>query len=333
MINKIFISLLICVLIFCSSCQKDVSEEIKDIKDSTGVWVLAYKKVNGYDSNFGRTPFFTGAGYTYDTVARTIIYTDTTTFEGHNPEIRQDRMTYDGEGRLIQVFTDFGAQDILERNLFYGQDGLLEKIVLHDRQVSMLWTTQGANKVVQSIDPTDNSGPFSYYNHTFTLDEDGRLVKMVSHSVDTAYGDTHEEVVRGSSGGVLVCKHYSLKNNVREIMDSVIYTREEVRKPRLSRFYELLGNGIQWYTNAYGILYIEPPSLYSEYYEYETNLCNKSTHYSTYIENGQPVTYNYDIDFTTEYDTNDNPTKQTVYFMGDKIAEIYFTWQKINWIN
>src|SRR5690606_7891331 len=115
--------------------------------------------------------------------------------------------------------------------------------------------------------------------------------------------------------------------------DSVVYVREESRPPRLSRFYELLGNGIQWYTNSYGILYIEPPSLYSEYYEYETNLCNKSTHYETYFDNnGQPISIEYSIQIDTQYDTNDNPVKQSVYFLGEKIADIAFNWQKINWI-
>lgn len=39
-------------------------------------------------------------------------------------------------------------------------------------------------------------------------------------------------------------------------------------------------------------------------YPLKKNLCNKSTHYETYID-GQPE--------------------------GDKIAEITFTWSKINW--
>jgi YD repeat-containing protein len=330
MINRISGLILFCSLIIFSSCQKESSLEHTALSDSTGIWVLVHKQVNGLWDDFGLTPFVTNAGYAYDTVARTIVYTDTTTFEGHNPTWKQDRMTYDEEGKLVNVATDDGQSGIFQRQLFYSQDGLLEKIIT-DRDITIAWSVQGLNKVAHSSDPTDNTGPYTWYNHFFTLNEDNRLMKMVTPSIDTAYGDSYEEVERNAGGGVVMRKRYALKNGIREPGDSVVYVREESRPPRFSRFYELLGNGIQWYTNAYGILFIEPLTLYSEYYEYEKNLCNKSTHYETYIDNGQPVTISYIYDFATEYDSNDNPVKQTIYFEGDKIAEVTFTWSRINW--
>jgi hypothetical protein len=314
-----------------SSCQKEMSDEIANITDSTGVWVVTHKFVNSTDTAFGNIPYTVKAGYFYDTLARTIVYNDTSEAAGYNTSISHTLNNYDQLGRLIKVAVTGDGFLPYSAVFSYNADGLLQKV---NDNITFTWSQQGTDLVGHSSDPQNPGTPFSDGNKIFTLDADRRLKTRESLSADPNYGSQFDVVTRSAHGGVILRKSYGSQNGV-SYMDSVIYTREENRPRRLSSFYELLGNGISWYSDYYGISFVPGPMFSAEYFEFEHSLCNKVEYYGTYIDNnGDEVTAKWlTEDFVMQYDSNDNPVKQTVYMNGEKVYEITYQWKKINWVN
>lgn len=321
--------------IYLAGCQKEVSDDTINSSDSTGIWVLAHKRVEGFESLIGNSHFVLNGGYSYDTASRTIVYIDTVAYDGFaNPVTHQDVMSYDEDGRLVHISRTGSQSASSDVALFYNGDGLLEKFNA-GYDVPLTWTRQGDNWVGRPHDPNPMGGPYTEYNNIYTLNAQRQLIAYTGVSIDTSVEDTYELVTRDANGDVTMRKIFAMNNGSLDFLDSFVYVRETAHPPRFSRFYELMGNGIQWFSNSYGITFLQMPSYFSEYYEYNNSLCNKKLWYATYTDdNGGLITEGpFEYNFVTEYDANDNPVKQTISFLGEKVAEISFTWTKIKWVN
>lgn len=324
-------------LYLLTSCQREISTELgnNSNEDSNSLWVVVHKKVESFDTAAGAIPFVVKAGYFYDTATRTVSYLDTASYNDDPATFtHQYNHIYDQQGRLIRsVFEGEGART--EANLQYDADGLLQKVST-GTDANFTWTQQGNDLLGESRDPADGGAPLSDGNKDFTLNSDRKLMKIVHISADpAAFPNIVDEVTRDAGGSVTLKKTYQVQNGEYLYLDSILYTRDQVHEPRLSRFYAMLGNGIEWYSDYYGIRFIASPSWYSEYFEFDQSLCNKVVYYTTYKDvNGQWQTVKaIEINFTTEYDINGNPIKQTEFIDGVKVREIIFRWQKMKWLN
>lgn len=332
--TRITLSALLGVLLF-AACQKEISTELPPgIADSTGIWIMTHKTVENIDTSFGQKPFTLKAGYAYDTLTRTITYDDTATHEGiPNPFIYHTTNTYSEAGLLVRVQQSGGGIVPTDIRLSYDATGMLEGINTGSGLV-FEWTPEGQGLVGKSTDASDGGGPYSESNKFFTLDQNKRLIKKVDVSGDLAYGDAIHQMTRDIDGDVIIRKSYESKADI-DYIDSLVYTRDKDHEPRLSSFYALLGRGIAWYSNYYGIRFIEPPSFFSEYFEFDNSICNKVVHFVTYKNvNGQMETVKYiETDFANEYDNNGNLVKQTTFVNGEKVRSVSFKWKKIEWLN
>jgi len=335
MTKRGFIPIIFGSLYLLTACQKSYIEDINDDDEPPPgeAWVVMHKQVQHFDTVIG-LPLHIRAGYFYDTSSRTIIYRDTALYDGIPDAFARETIhTYDEQGRIINVRRTGEGIVSAEASLFYNADGLLQK-VNEGHEINFTWNQEGSELVGHSTDAVANGGPYSAGNKIYALNGAWKLMTKVHLSNDTAYGDSYDEVVRNDKGNVVQRKLYEKKNNLIDQYDSIVYNRDETQAPRLSRFYELLGKGIEWYSGNNGIRFIEPPSFYSEYYEFENNLCNKITYYDTYIDvDGEWATRKYaEKEFRTEYDNNGNPVRQTVLVDGVKLWEITLRWEKIKWL-
>lgn len=322
------------VFAFCmTSCQKDL-EDPSGNSEETAIWVLKTKKIQGFATSLGFTPYVTNASFQYDTAARTMIYRDTT--DGHLTS--EYKYLYNSGGQLIRI--TITHDDVLYKqvDIHYNSDSLIDKISYvtwgAPHEGTFQWTRQGTNYVGHYLDPSQNTTPFTEGDITFTLNSRKQLIKEFSPAQDPAYDDFQYEAFRDDKGNVTQVKYYKSENNQLVVSDSCVYVRDNTTPSRLSAFYELWGNGITWYKNYYGTNFLVPPVWGGEYFTFMNSLCTKKTEYSREKDANGTVTMlqTFDERFETVYDADKNPIKQTVYLFGEKHYEIEFTWQKIEWL-
>lgn len=324
------------MVLLIAGCQREIYEPTEPPVDRE-VWVLTTKSIEGFQTAAGHVAYTTRAAYYYDTVARTLTYRDTS----DNQATSEYKYFYDTNGRLVQVDKNLATGSAeYQTEISYNSDSLISKIVYNDyigiHEGTFQWSRQGTNYFGQYTDPSITSSPYTDGKRSFLLNDKKQLIEQVNMSTDAAYADIVLKATLDGNGSAILTKSYNRKGNTLDILDSVVYTRENTYPARLSTFHSLWGRGIEWFSNDYFISFLIPPVWETEYYVYINSLTNMRTHYmpdASQVGNNPPLKYGYDDKYVTEYDADKNPVKHTIFMQGEKIAEVKFTWQKIKWIH
>lgn len=316
-------------------CQKELHFPETDPVDQE-VWVLKTKSIQGFATNAGHVAYFTHAAYYYDTAARTLTYRDTS----DNAATSEYKYSYDSGARLIRVVKNLATGSAeYQIDIEYNSDSLVSKISYNDylgvHEGSFQWSRQGTNYSGQYSDPAIISAPFTDGKRGYVLNSKKQLIEHTNFSTDPSYGNSVLKATLDDKGAAIFTRSYSQLGNTLVLQDSIAYTRDNVHPARLSAFHSLWGRGITWFSDDYFISFLVPPVWETEYYIYMNTLATQRKHYGPETDqSGNTVnTFDYSDEYITEYDADKNPVKHTIFMKGEKVAEVNFTWQKINWIH
>jgi hypothetical protein len=317
-----------------TGCQKELHFEGADPVDQE-VWVLKTKSIQGFATNAGHVAYTTHAAFYYDTAARTLTYRDTS----DNAATSEYKYFYDSEGRLIRTVNDLATGSAeYDIEIQYNSDSLMSKVIYNDylgvHEGNLQWSRQDTNYVAQYSDPAI-SAPFTDGKRTYVLNSKKQLIEYTNYSIDPSIGNNILRATLDDKGAALFTRSYYQLGNTFVLQDSVTYTREDAYPARLSKFNALWSRGIEWFCNYYFISFLVPPVWDTEYFVYFNSMPKKRSHYAPVADqNGNLIlAFDYDDEYITEYDANKNPVKHTIFMKGEKVEEVSFTWQKINWIH
>ncbi len=327
------------LLAFLPACQKELKGADPELaEDTTGVWVLKTREVQGFATSAGHPDYHNMASFIYDWTSRLIIVKDT------NVDNQSDEyyiFRYNDEGKLINSSIEGKYVVKTERSLTYNSTGLPDRIDYKETTIMVFthtgvfsWAQKGGGMTASFLDPNMQGGIYSQGNRSFELNGRQQLVNWTAVSGDPLYGDQLTELVRDAGQNVSVRKLSVKKSGGYQLRDSVLYMRETLYPPRISQFYKLMGNGIAWFTNTSGIEFLPTLDYNSEFFEYENNLAKKVVYYLKGTDaNGNPVErIDKVVDLVTEYDNNRNPVKLTIFRDGEKEVEIKLGWRRVKWL-
>lgn len=338
-VSNIF--LLCILLVTIVSCQRELGDgnpkpQDPDGTDPNGAWVLKSRYAKGFGTTYGHLPYNNTISFIYDWYSRMIIVRDT---NNDNKFTAQYLYRYNDQGRVVNISDDGTFILKQERSLTYNAQGLLSNIVFQElplpgfrHEGQFQWVQQDGQPITKFSNPDMPGSPYADGNRQFGLNDRQLLIHRIQFSNDPVYDDEKMEVLRDAKQNVTVRKHFFRQHNSWTISDSIVYTRETTRPPRISNFFAMLSNGVTWFGHPQGITYMPVIHYNSDYFEYDNDLANKVVYFARTVPGGALVK-THDVTLVTTYDTNGNPIKQTVTRDGEKEVEITFEWQKVKWLN
>jgi len=333
--------LFLCVCLFNSGCQKEISEDLTNGPDSLvteGVWLIKKMEVKSfYDTSLNRRVGY----FFYDSTQRTITFLDTNFYQNNPADYvaKREVHTYDTLGFLKSFATQTAGQPFsYSAKIFYNSLGLPDKFEYKapfpgvDHDAVFTWTQSGSNFYGIFTDPSSTSTPYSFGDRRFTVNANKELEELVYISQDTAnYGDAKELTVRNADGEVIGEKNQYRTGNQYITEDSVVYERDYAQPTRVRDFYFLWSGKLQWYNDGYDIGFTRGLTGYSDIFEFDKHIMTKKTRYVRNPSGNPAFTKEDEETMQIEYDSNKNPVRLIQFYEGIKDYEITIVWQKVNW--